>query len=103
MRSAAQCSDFSIATTSSYARSPPGLRRSTAKAARQPSATRSSSASATGWPCVVTRCGWDGQLPIGVQIVARPWREDIALRVAAELETAMGGRRMPQALLPAEG
>ena len=25
-------------------------------------------------------------LPIGVQIIAAPWREDIALRVAAALE-----------------
>ncbi|WP_163851613.1 AtzE family amidohydrolase [Pseudooceanicola aestuarii] len=29
-----------------------------------------------------------GPLPIGVQIVAPPWREDIALRIAAALETA---------------
>ena len=58
--------------------------------------------SLTGWPCVVTRCGWDGQLPIGVQIVARPWREDIALRVAAQVEAAIGGWRMPQALVPAD-
>ena len=36
------------------------------------------------------RCdaGWtDGEkLPIGVQIVAAPWREDLALRVARALE-----------------
>jgi Asp-tRNA(Asn)/Glu-tRNA(Gln) amidotransferase A subunit family amidase len=25
-------------------------------------------------------------MPIGVQIIAAPWREDLALRVAAELE-----------------
>jgi Asp-tRNA(Asn)/Glu-tRNA(Gln) amidotransferase A subunit family amidase len=29
-----------------------------------------------------------GQLPIGVQIVAAPWREDHALRVAAALQAA---------------
>jgi amidase len=52
--------------------------------------------SLTGWPCVVVRCGWDGHLPIGVQIVARPWREDIAVRVAAQLETVMGGWQMPK-------
>ena len=34
-------------------------------------------------------------LPIGVQIIAAPWREDIALRVAAHLET-MGAVRAPQ-------
>jgi aspartyl-tRNA(Asn)/glutamyl-tRNA(Gln) amidotransferase subunit A len=27
-------------------------------------------------------------LPIGVQIIAAPWREDIALRIAYDLETA---------------
>jgi aspartyl-tRNA(Asn)/glutamyl-tRNA(Gln) amidotransferase subunit A len=30
-----------------------------------------------------------GALPIGVQIIAAPWREDVCLRVAAQLE-AMG-------------
>ena len=30
-------------------------------------------------------------LPIGVQIIAAPWREDVALRIAHALET--GGRR----------
>lgn len=30
-------------------------------------------------------------LPIGVQIIAAPWREDLALRVAAELERAGAG------------
>jgi aspartyl-tRNA(Asn)/glutamyl-tRNA(Gln) amidotransferase subunit A len=29
-------------------------------------------------------------LPIGVQIIAAPWREDIALRVAYALERAGG-------------
>ncbi|MGA8399217.1 MAG: AtzE family amidohydrolase [Stellaceae bacterium] len=29
-----------------------------------------------------------GKLPIGVQIIAAPWREDIALRIAHHLETA---------------
>ena len=27
------------------------------------------------------------RLPLGVQVVAAPWREDMALRVAAELES----------------
>jgi amidase len=52
--------------------------------------------SLTGWPCVVVRCGWSGRLPIGVQIVARPWREDIALLVAAHLELVMGGWQKPR-------
>jgi amidase len=34
-------------------------------------------------------------LPIGVQIVARPWREDVALAVAAKIERALGGFERP--------
>ena len=46
----------------------------------------------TGWPAAVVRCGTSPEgLPIGVQIVARPWREDVALAVAAHLEQVMGG------------
>jgi len=37
----------------------------------------------TGWPAVVVRAGTSPEgLPIGVQVVARPWREDVALAVA---------------------
>jgi amidase len=35
-------------------------------------------------------------LPIGVQIVARPWREDVALAVASFVEEAFGGWRPPR-------
>jgi amidase len=46
----------------------------------------------TGWPAAVVRCGTSGDgLPIGVQIAAAPWREDIALAVAEYLESALGG------------
>jgi amidase len=46
----------------------------------------------TGWPAVVVRCGTSPEgLPIGVQIAARPWREEVALAVAQHLETALGG------------
>jgi amidase len=45
-----------------------------------------------GWPAAVVRCGASASgLPIGVQIVAAPWREDIALAVAARLEREFGG------------
>ena len=48
--------------------------------------------SLTGWPCVVVRAGTSPEgLPIGVQIVARPWREEVALAVAQHLETALHG------------
>ncbi|MBI5879050.1 MAG: amidase [Chloroflexi bacterium] len=50
----------------------------------------------TGWPVVVVRCGTSPEgLPIGVQVVARPWREDVALAVAQHLETVMGGWQPP--------
>jgi amidase len=39
-------------------------------------------------------------LPIGVQIAAAPWREDIALAVAEYLESACGGW-MPTLIRPA--
>lgn len=50
----------------------------------------------TGWPAAVVRCGTshDG-LPIGVQIAAAPWREDIAIAVAEYLESACGGWQPP--------
>lgn len=45
----------------------------------------------TGFPVVVIRGGTskDG-LPIGIQIIAQPWREDIALAVAEYLEKKLG-------------
>src|ERR1035437_6824786 len=50
----------------------------------------------SGWPAAVVRCGASATgLPIGVQIVAAPWREDIALAVAARLEREFGGWKAP--------
>ena len=50
----------------------------------------------TGWPATVVRCGTSSEgLPIGVQVVARPWREDVSLAVAAFLESALGGWKKP--------
>lgn len=50
----------------------------------------------TGWPGAVVRCGTSAEgLPIGVQAVARPWREDVALAAARHLETALGGYQRP--------
>ncbi|MCX6632815.1 MAG: amidase [Candidatus Solibacter sp.] len=49
-----------------------------------------------GWPAAVVRCGASADgLPVGVQIVAAPWREDIALAVAARLEREFGGWKAP--------
>jgi amidase len=50
----------------------------------------------TGWPGAVVRCGTSAEgLPIGVQLVAHPWREDVALAVAHYLETNLGGWQSP--------
>lgn len=45
----------------------------------------------TGWPGAVVRAGAspDG-LPIGVQLITKPWREDVALAAAAFVEAAPG-------------
>jgi len=46
----------------------------------------------TGWPGTAVRCGTSPEgMPIGVQVVAPPWREDIALAVALHLDNALGG------------
>jgi amidase len=50
----------------------------------------------SGWPAAVVRCGVSATgLPIGVQIAAAPWREDIALAVALRLERELGGWQPP--------
>jgi amidase len=45
----------------------------------------------TGWPSTVVRAGTspDG-LPLGLQVVAHPWREDVSLAVAARIEEVLG-------------
>ena len=52
--------------------------------------------SLVGYPAVIVRVGTtpDG-LPVGVQVVARPWRDDVALAVAAFLEARFGGWQPP--------
>jgi len=51
-----------------------------------------------GSPSVVVRAGTSTSgLPIGVQCVAHPWREDVALRAAAQVETVLGGWSAPPA------
>ncbi len=45
----------------------------------------------TGWPSTVIRAGTSPEgLPLGIQCVARPWRDDISLAVARHLEEAFG-------------
>ena len=46
----------------------------------------------TGWPAAVVRAGTSAKgLPLGVQIVGRPWREDVVLALARAVEGSMGG------------
>ncbi|WP_237477794.1 AtzE family amidohydrolase [Lichenibacterium dinghuense] len=54
--------------------------------------------SCIGLPVAAVPVWLDGGLPIGVQVIAPPWREDLALRVAAALEAA-GVARAPVAPL----
>jgi amidase len=50
----------------------------------------------TGWPAVVVRSGTSSEgLPIDVQVIGRPWREDVALAIAQRIETALGGWQPP--------
>lgn len=44
--------------------------------------------SAIGLPVVAAPTGPESGLPIGIQIIAAPWREDLCLRIAGELEKA---------------
>lgn len=55
--------------------------------------------SLTGWPCAVVRCGTSAAgLPIGVQVVAHPWHDHVALVVAGVLERDLGGWMPPPVL-----
>lgn len=50
----------------------------------------------TGHPSAVVRAGTSKSgLPIGVQVVAKHWREDIALAVAKAIELELGGWQAP--------
>jgi len=50
-----------------------------------------------GFPaCVVPVIRSAEGLPIGVQIVGRPWEEDLVLQVAAAIEARVGGYQAPQ-------
>ena len=63
---------------------------------RSPGNTFTSSFNLTGWPGAVVRAGTSPEgLPIGVQLIARPWREDVSLALAAIVESALGGWQRP--------
>jgi amidase len=49
-----------------------------------------------GFPAAVVPVGSEpGGLPVGVQIVGRPWEEELVLAVAAAIERDCGGWREP--------
>lgn len=53
--------------------------------------------SLTGWPAATVRCGTSPEgLPIAVHLVARPWRDDVALAAALRLEQELGGWQPPR-------
>jgi amidase len=48
----------------------------------------------TGWPAGVVRAGTskdDPGLPLGIQVVAQPWRDDVVLAAMAHIELKTGG------------
>ncbi len=50
----------------------------------------------TGWPAVVIRGGISPEgVPLGIQIAAKPWREDVCYALARFLEKPMGGYQKP--------
>ncbi len=53
---------------------------------------------AAGWPAGVVRAGTstdDPGIPLGVQVIGRPWREDQVIAVLARIESSFGGYRRP--------
>ena len=49
-----------------------------------------------GWPVVTVRAGVSkAGMPIGVQMAAKPWRDDVALALGMAVERELGGWKMP--------
>ncbi len=58
--------------------------------------TYTSAYNLTGWPATVIRAGTaENGLPIGIQILSRPFREDHCLALAAWLEAKLGSFQPP--------
>ena len=52
----------------------------------------------TGWPAGVVRAGTSKEeagLPLGIQLVGQPWRDDVVLAAMAHVEKQTGGWQMP--------
>lgn len=55
-----------------------------------------------GAPAATVRCAEADELPTNVQVVARPWRDLTALRVAKLIEDEFGGWKPPKLTSPAQ-
>ena len=63
-----------------------------------PAFTYTTPFSLVGWPCGVVRAGTSpAHLPIGVQVVGQPWRDDLVLSACQQIETVCGGWQLPPA------
>jgi len=63
---------------------------------RLPSFSYTMTYNLTGWPAASVRAGiTPAGLPVGVQLAAPPWREDVALALAQVIETELGGYQAP--------
>ena len=51
--------------------------------------------SLSGQPAAVVRAGASGGMPLGVQLAARMWRDDVALAAARQVEVSLGGWQPP--------
>ncbi len=49
----------------------------------------------TGWPSTVVPVAFSQRMPLGIQIVARPWREDVSLALAQSLDPDSAGWTFP--------
>lgn len=61
---------------------------------RPAGASYTSQYNTTGWPAGVVRCGTSTEaagLPLGIQVVAQPWRDDVVLAAMAYIEQQTGG------------
>lgn len=63
---------------------------------RAPGLSYTGTYNSLGWPAAVVRCGTSPEgLPIGVQVIGQPWREDVVLAVSGQLEGETGGWQKP--------
>ncbi|HEY4214990.1 MAG TPA: amidase [Steroidobacteraceae bacterium] len=66
--------------------------------AQKPRESYTSEYNTTGWPAGVVRAGTstvEPGLPLGIQVVAQPWRDDIVLAALGYIEKQTGGWQAP--------